>query len=228
MTCKVSLAKSMASSHHTFVRTIPFRSEVLLIRHHGGDYWLKRESACVQVTLVNSWSVLVTNCLVTMFTEWKLYEVPGVSYNVLVQPEVSLDLSLLGFFWGGGDCDVASQLSLHFTSSVSIAPFNSELPFIPAIFFFFILYPQRPVFTQPCLPPCAPPLCISCNVNISQKHDKVSAHVPPASCSVLTAICYCLPVISPVFASFALSLLGFFVSPQRVRERGGEKQAKVN
>ena len=38
-------------------------------------------------------------------------------------------------------------------------------------------------------------LCISCIVNSSQKHDKVSAHVPPASLSVLPAICYCLLAI---------------------------------
>lgn len=51
--------------------------------------------------------------------------------------------------------------------------------------------------------------CISCIVNSSQKHDKVSAHVPPASLSVLPAICYCLCAIVCVCLYHAFFILFF-------------------
>lgn len=56
-------------------------------------------------------------------------------------------------------------------------------------------------------------LCISCIVNSSQKHDKVSAHVPPAFLSVLPAICYCLPAI------VCLSLSSFLYSVFPLRQK---------
>lgn len=63
------------------------------------------------------------------------------------------------------------------------------------------------------LPPPLLSLCISCIVNSSQKHDKVSTHVPPASLSVLPAICYCL------LAIVCLSLSRFLYSVFPLRQK---------
>lgn len=80
-----------------------------------------------------------------------------------------------------------------------------------AVFLILHCHPLSPmsVFLALTLPPPLLSLCISCIVNSSQKHDKVSAHVPPASLSVLPAICYCLLAIVCVCLYHAFFILFF-------------------
>lgn len=87
------------------------------------------------------------------------------------------------------------------------------------LFSFFLNLSPSPFFLISRAPPHTP--SISCIVNSSQKRDKVSARVPPASLSVLPAICYCLLAIMCVCLSLSRFLLCFFFS-------SASEKAKVN
>lgn len=128
----------------------------------------------------------------------------------------TVSLALVCFWWWTGKCTImeshgrvrarfseCSPLFLTISASLSSSlPFPlfhpSPLKFWDSRSFccclFRLLLSSRltRVSLAPSPPPPLLPRCVSCIVNSSQKRDKVSARVPPASLSVLPAICYCL------------------------------------
>lgn len=86
------------------------------------------------------------------------------------------------------------------------------------------LFPKSllsPLFFKITSAPPHPSPFVSCIVNSSQKRDKVSACVPPASLSVLPAICYCLLAIMCVCLSLShvLSSVFFFFSSASEKQK---------
>lgn len=134
-----------------------------------------------------------------------IYDFVGCQLNTHLQFHI-YHIYLLFLVQKGEKSSIMDSLGkgLHSSSVSFLSPVSSSFPFslnLSPLSFFLI---SR-------APPHTP--SVSCIVNSSQKRDKVSAHVPPASLSVLPAICYCLLTIMCVCLSLSwvLSSVFFFL-----------------